>query len=79
MAAAAFKPADTDPMGVWVAWDSGQRTTKPQIGIYKIEVSSGLDSSGLYAPRIRLSDAISTTTDVAGAGLVGAPGSVVIT
>lgn len=68
MAAAAPEPADTDPIDLLVAWDSGQGPTKRQIGGYQIEVSSSLDSSGLYAPRIRLTDAIGSTTDVAGVG-----------
>lgn len=68
MAAAAPVPADTDAMDVWVNWDSGQGPTERRIGGYRIEVSSSLDSSGLYAPRIRLTDAAGTTTEVTGGG-----------
>lgn len=68
MAVATPVPTDTELMDVWVDWDSGQAPQERRIGGYQIEVSSSLDSSGLYAPRIQLTDATGATTEVTGVG-----------
>ncbi len=65
---AATAAPDTDPMDVWVEWESSHGSTEHRIGGYRIEASSSLDSSGLYAPRIRLTDATGATTEVTGVG-----------
>lgn len=68
MAAAAAPPADTDPMDVWLDWDSSQGPMERRIGGYRIEVSSSLDAGGLHAPRIRLTDAAGAATEITGVG-----------
>jgi hypothetical protein len=67
---AATAPAvpDTDPMDVWVDWDTNQGATDRRIGGYRIEVSSGLDADGLHVSRIRLTDTAGATTEIVGAG-----------
>lgn len=65
---AAPAPADTDPLDVWIEWDSSQGPTDRRIGGYRIEVSSSLDAGGLYAPRLRLTDAAGATTEFFGSG-----------
>lgn len=65
---APIAPVDTDPMDVWVDWRSDEGTADRTIGGYRIEASSTLNSDGLYAPRIQLTDAAGVTTEVFGEG-----------
>jgi uncharacterized protein YecT (DUF1311 family) len=55
-------------MDAWIEWDSSQGSTERRVGGYRIEVSASLDSSGLYAPLIRLTDTTGATTEVTGNG-----------
>ena len=68
MPAAFSAPADTDPLDVWIDWDSSQGPVDRRIGGYRIEVSSSVASGGLYAPHIRLTDAAGLTTEITGVG-----------
>lgn len=67
-ASAAPLPADTDPLDVWIDWDSVQGPADRRIGGYRIQVSSSLDSSGLHTPRIRLTDPAGLVTEITGVG-----------
>lgn len=68
VAAATPVAPDTDPMDVWIDWDTNQGAMERRIGGYRIEVSSSLDADGLHVARIRLTDSAGATTEIVGAG-----------
>lgn len=66
---------DTDPLDQWVEWDASQGAIDRRIGGYRIEVSSSLDASGLYAARVRLTDSAGLATELAGEGTAYSAGA----
>jgi len=68
-------PADTDPLDQWVEWDASQGAIDRQIGGYRIEVSSSVDASGLYAARVRVTDSAGLVSEVAGEGTTYSAGA----
>lgn len=61
-------PTDTDPLDQWVEWDASQGAIDRRIGGYRIEVSSSVDASGLFAARVRLTDSAGLVSEVTGEG-----------